>query len=128
MSKGLSEREVSAQVVAFMQAEGWTAKRNQVGTFAKGGGSKSYFRFGKPGEADYTFVRYLRTRYPGQAAVCHIEMKREKGGVISPDQIAWRREQEAMGAVVLMASDFDSFRADYYRMFGWLQKFTGEVA
>lgn len=130
MAKGLLESAVAAQVVSFMEAEGFVAKRNQVARVRvpTKSGKDRFFSVGNKGYADWTFTKYLRSKYPGLSVTCHIETKREKGGIVRQAQADWRRDEEAKGAVVMKADSFDTFRADYYRIFGWLKKFTSEVA
>lgn len=99
-SKGRSEREVSAGVMAYLSLrQDCFCFRANTGA-AKFGG---YFvSFGLPGAADIQCVQGPTGRFVG------IELKRELGGKVSGDQERWGAAVESAGGLYIVARDVDT--------------------
>lgn len=120
----LLERDTSKQVRDFMIAKGWRVFRVQrvliPGAFATG----------EKGMPDFTFVRYLKQgKYPALTCTLYVEMKREKGGVVGPHQVKWKKLEEERGGIVWTVDSFTLFVNRYDREFAWLHdgRLPGQV-
>jgi len=118
----LSERDVSRQISDYLQWRGWRRFRNQVGVATNAGGGT--FRFGEKGQPDLLFLRYLPEHQPW-ALVLWVETKRNKGGILSPDQIKWQDEERARGALVANANHYERFAEWYEETLGWIHSSGG---
>ena len=96
----LLEKDVTRQIVDFVESKGWTAIRLHTGTTQVKG---SWIRHGKKGRLDWVF---LHPEYP--AFYC--EMKRNKGGKVSDEQIESIALLERQGYEVAVPSSIEEFK------------------
>jgi hypothetical protein len=128
----LSEADVTGQVRSFLEAHGWRAVRIQR-TVVPG-----QFQSGEPGQADFQFVYYLRSKVcPALSLTLWIELKKKgakprcrcldirgtKKRCTACDQKNWRDRERARGAVVWSGvNDIQWFVDEYQVRFGWLHE------
>lgn len=116
----LKERDVTKQVVDWMEWNGWRALRNQVSANQNQAGG--WFRTGEKGMPDWLFLYYFK--HQPMIGVCvqlWIEMKKE-GEDLKPDQVDWHMKEVARGALVWTVDKFEPFVEKYESVFGWMQK------
>ena len=118
----MHERDkVQKPVVQFLEIDGWRMFRTELAV------QKDRGRVvGEVGQPDYLAIRYWASYRVGavgdigdqqdmltEAQVMWLEFKRGKGGRISKAQALWHAAERQRGALVLVVSDFDAFRAWY---------------
>jgi hypothetical protein len=120
----LLERDVTRQHKDYLEYRGWRMIRFQRTVVATPGGA---FSTGEPGMPDYAAVRYLPAGdgAPGSCLVFWLELKRQSGGRLGEHQWAWRRREEARGAVVACSHSIEEFDRWYCERFGWLHGRNG---
>jgi hypothetical protein len=112
------ERIVAHEVRRALVQRHWRIVRNNV--------SKVQFRpgnwtqFGEPGMPDLLAIQYLDRL--GLAAVLWVETKRQYGGKMGDDQIAWRERETTHGAIVIVTNDPSEFLIEYERRLGWIHR------
>jgi len=104
------EGKLSAELVAFLEGQGWRSKRNQR-TFSRKG-----FSTGEPGMPDFLFLCYLPS---GVTLALWIEMKTPKGE-LRPQQKTWILRERGRGALVMVVDDVERFKCWYNTEFAWL--------
>jgi len=112
MALALKEKDVSEQIVRYLQALGWTVVRQQSGLFSRPG-SKSRIRIGEVGAADWYAVRsaYGRTLRLS-SEFFYFELK-APGKKPSPEQLLWLDSKKRSGIPAEWFSGFNSFREWY---------------
>jgi len=96
----LLERDVVKQVCDFLEMKGWTPIRLHTGTTRI---KNAYIRHGKKGRLDWVMVH---PEYP--AFYC--EMKRNKGGQLSDEQIESITLLERQGYEVAVPKSIEEFQ------------------
>lgn len=97
-----SERDVTANIVNFLRAEGWAMRRKNVGLFYTKDGRGQ--RIGTPGEPDWEAIR------GGQHF--DVEMK-APGRKPEPAQLEYIARFNAIGNVATWADSFEMFEKWY---------------
>jgi len=105
------EGEVAAGVVQYLNLRPdffWF--RNNVGGFRPASGG--FIKYGKKGSGDYLGCQ-ARKMADGSiwGRFVSIELKREKGGKVSDDQIKFREDVIAHGGVAVVAKSIDEVHA-----------------
>ena len=107
----LREKDISRTVCDFLKAQGWRLIRMNVSTVNFRG---QWVNYGEKGMPDYLAVYYL---HDGFALLLWLEFKRQRGGRLSAEQVAWSEKERRDGAVVFTVSDIDHFRQWYDERF-----------
>jgi len=128
----LSEAQITEQCIGYLKAEGWTCRRNHVGTFIpesmiwgligqsrewiKKALRKNVITIGTKGDPDYLAYRPIRTWgdksydvHPGWCQLFVLELKTE-AGVVSKDQKAEHERLRAAGIPVCVSRGIDDLR------------------
>ena len=127
----LLEIDVIRAVSGFLEAEGWRAvKHEYLFTGVKVVGEK--------GMPDWSFHHYLKGdgvtctlwiefKSPDDRRKCRCEQNnrgKKRFTLCTPcAQAAWRKAEEARGAIVLRVNDFDAFKAWYTPRYEWLRQY-----
>lgn len=101
----LPERDVTKQVTDYLKARGWQLIRLHTGTVRK---RTSFINLGKKGRPDWLAV------HP-QIPAFYVEMKRNRGGVISDEQAAEIANLIRLGYKVAVPFSVQEFLAWYRR-------------
>ena len=99
----LKERDTTRTVKDFMEYRGWRGVRINAGPF------------GKKGQPDFLFLRYIAGSL--KAAAVWVEFKSPRGR-LSTEQTAWIDEERRRGATCIVVRDFDEFVEWYARNVG----------
>ena len=100
-----SERDVTKQVIGFLQAEGWRCLRMTVSF------NKRRFSTGEKGMPDWLCLKY--TTIGHDCDILWVEMKKP-GEKQSKAQLKWADNEELFGARIVVADNLDTFR-EWYR-------------
>lgn len=101
----LLERDVTKQVTEYLAVHGWEMIRLHAGTVKKRG---CFIRLGRIGRLDWVAV------HPKHPAF-YVEMKRNKGGVVSDEQAAEISKLIRLGYKVAVPFSIDEFMAWFER-------------
>ena len=110
----LSEKQVTEQVIGFLKSEGFVCFRMQAGT-VRGLTGGSFIKLNPKGTPDWVAISGCYVK--GYAKTIFLEMKRSKGGKLSPDQISWHTEAAKDNLAVFVVSDYKEFRKQYESLF-----------
>jgi predicted RNA binding protein YcfA (HicA-like mRNA interferase family) len=103
--RDLLERDVTTQVCDYLRAKGWELIRLHAGTVRKG---SHYIRLGSKGRPDWVAI------HPDRPAF-YVEMKRNKGGMLSEEQLAYIGRLMRYGYQVAVPQSVDEFAAWFKR-------------
>jgi hypothetical protein len=112
--KQILEREVTKDVLKFLQAKGWRIVRHQR-TVIPGN-----FQAGEPGMPDSQAIYYCPNSIA--ALVLWLEFKRRKGGKVAEDQLTWHEREKKRGGTVIVVNDAKPFCAWYDETFAFLRE------
>jgi hypothetical protein len=100
----LPENQLTAQVVRYLQALGWTVVRQNSGLFARPYDPESRIRIGEKGAADWFAYRPLRDA--GRVEFFFFELK-APGKKPRPEQVLWLGARMRTGTLAAWFDDFD---------------------
>lgn len=120
-SKGLLEKDVSKQIVDYLRLKSWVLLRLHSG-LVRGKTGGGFIKLNDAGTPDYCAVRAR----PEQQ-ILFLEMKRERGGVISDIQKKTALQYESQGLTVKVVSSLTDFQEWYENKYERSQPKPSEV-